>query len=130
MEVEILKILRHLFRAGCPTEVLGCYPSETLKEHEKFAIVDTGRQLLFQRSEPREQLLRWIDRQIFKCNDNNDTTISEEKDSSEYAENENGIKERISCLMSSTASDGLFGQGIVKVEFTFTLSITSAKNWP
>ena len=117
MDIEILEVLRHLVKAGCPTEILGCQPSKTLKEEDKLAVLDAGRQLLFQRSDHRQELLRWIDTQIFKCNERNNRTL-DEHDSFTAVEKENKINERVSCLVSGSASDGLFGLATVKVEFT------------
>ena len=120
MDMDILEVLRHLVEAGCPTEILGCHPSKTLKEEDKLAVLDAGRQLLFQRSDHRQELLRWIDTQIFKCNERNNRTL-DEHDSFTGVEKENKIKERVSCLVSGSASDDVFGLATVKVKFAYTI---------
>ena len=119
--MEILEVLRRLVKAGCPTEILGCHPSKTTKEEDKLAVLEAGRQLLFQRSDHRQELLRWIDTQIFNCNGRNDRTL-DESDSFTGVEKENKIKDRVSCLVSASASDGLFGSATFKVEFTYKLN--------
>ena len=119
MDMEILEVLRRLVKAGCPTEILGCHPSKTTKEEDKLAVLEAGRQLLFQRSDHRQELLRWIDTQIFKCNERNRTL--DENDSFTGVVKENKMKERVSCLVSGSASDGLFGLATVKVEFIYRI---------
>ena len=111
---EILDVLSHLFKSGCTTEILGCNPSK-LMEDEKSTIVEASRNLLFQRSHERNELLRWIDSRLF--NQNVDHNISNyQETSSRYLEQTTEVKERLSCLLHN-ASDEFFGEAVVQVIF-------------
>ena len=111
---DILNILRRLHGLGCPSEILGCNPSQEI-EDEKCETVEIGRNLLFQRSTDRNDLLSWIDSKIFDQNALNN--IFNDHTSSSYSEQNTHVKKRLSYLMSRSDSLEFFDELSVQVSY-------------
>ena len=104
---DILHVLRELTAAGCPADVLG-YSLQTLpaKENEELALIEFGHQLLIEASDHRNDILRWIDSEVFQHN--------AEKDKNDLGPSSfSSVKERLSFIVNPMCPE--FFEGAEKV---------------
>ena len=105
---EIIFVLRNLCQFGCPAHILGCDPSIKSKEQDS-SIIEIGIQTLFRPSEARNELLKWIDSELFanQTIENGDISTNE-KTHPGTLDLMKGVKTRLSCILS-TDTETFFG---------------------
>ena len=105
---EIIFVLRNLSQFGCPAHILGCDPSIKSKEQDS-SIIETGIQTLFRPSETRNELLKWIDSELFANHsiENGDDSTNQ-KTHPGTLDLMKGVKTRLSCILS-TDTETFFG---------------------
>ena len=105
---EVIFVLRNLCQFGCPAHILGCDPSTKSKEQDS-SIIEMGIQTLFRPSEARNDLLKWIDSELFanQSIENGDISTNE-KTHPGTLDLMKGVKTRLSCILS-TDTETFFG---------------------
>ena len=105
---EVIFVLRNLCQFGCPVHILGCDPSIKSKE-QGSSIIEVGIQTLFRPSEARNELLKWIDSELFANNSiGNGDDSTNEKTHPGTLDLMKGVKTRLSCILS-TDTETFFG---------------------
>ena len=121
---EIIFVLRNLFQFGCPAHILGCDPSIKSKEQDS-SIIEIGIQTLFRPSEARNELLKWIDSELFANHsiENGDDSTNE-KSHPGTLDLMKGVKARLSCILSSDI-ETFFGNKPQVIHTVFIVQIST-----
>ena len=121
---EIIFVLRNLCQFGCPAHILGFDPSVKSKEQDS-SIIEMGIQTLFRPSEARNELLKWIDSELFANHsiENGDDSTNE-KTHPGTLDLMKGVKTRLSCILSSDI-ETFFGNKPQVIHTVFMIQIST-----
>ena len=121
---EVIFVLRNLCQFGCPVHILGCDPSIKSKKLDS-SIIEIGIQTLFRPSEARNELLKWIDSELFANHsiENGDDSTNE-KSHPGTLDLMKGVKARLSCILSSDI-ETFFGNKPQVIHNVFMIPIST-----
>ena len=121
---EVIFVLRNLCQFGCPAHILGCDPSIKSKE-QASSIIEMGIQTLFRASQARNELLKWIDSELFANHSigNGDDSTNEITHPGTL-DLMKGVKTRLSCILSSDI-ETFFGNKPQVIHTVFMIQIST-----